>query len=67
MTAYYLALALDRASPQRKDVAAKAIEQLTQFDNPESNVQTAVRLALAVSSSTRPFSNWAAVATPPAF
>jgi hypothetical protein len=53
MTAYYLALSLDRASPQRKDVAAKAVEQLQQFDNPDSNVQTAVRIALAKLHMTR--------------
>jgi lipopolysaccharide biosynthesis regulator YciM len=42
---YYLCLSMDSvASTQRKDVAGKAIEYLTQFDNAESTLQPVVRL-----------------------
>jgi hypothetical protein len=48
MLDYYLALSMDRvaAAAQRKDVAAKAIEYLAQFDNPESGVQPRLRIQL---------------------
>src|ERR1051325_11632486 len=46
MCRYYLALSMDRADPARKRVAREAIENLKQFDDPESNVQPAVRVRL---------------------
>ena len=49
MLDYYLALSMDRvaAAAQRKEVAAKSIEYLGQFDNPESTVQPRLRIQLA--------------------
>jgi hypothetical protein len=46
MSAYYLALTYDPAAPERREVASKAIEYLEQFDNPDSQVQPAVKLRL---------------------
>lgn len=48
MSAYYLALALDPADPRRKSVPEAAIKVLKdEYDNPESNVQPAVRMRIA--------------------
>jgi hypothetical protein len=47
MSAYDLALSIDKASPQRKEVAEKAIDFLKQFDTPDSGVQSIVRLRTA--------------------
>lgn len=47
MADYYHAIALDRASPQRKEIAQKAIDYLAQFDNADSSVQPVVRLRVA--------------------
>jgi hypothetical protein len=46
MSAYYLALTYDPAAPERRQLATAAIEYLEQFDNPDSQVQPAVRLRL---------------------
>ncbi|HTL30273.1 MAG TPA: hypothetical protein VL282_13665 [Tepidisphaeraceae bacterium] len=47
MVAYYRALSLDPASPERGKIANEAIEYLKQFDDPDSNVQPAVRNRIA--------------------
>ena len=47
MSAYYLAMSLDRADPQRKEIAEKAIAALKQHDNIESEVQPLVRNRIA--------------------
>ncbi|HZZ45170.1 MAG TPA: hypothetical protein VFE58_19695 [Tepidisphaeraceae bacterium] len=46
MAAYYAALTYDPAAPERRQLAQTAIENLDQFDNPDSQVQPAVRLRL---------------------
>ncbi len=43
MSTYYLVLAMDPADPQRKTLVEKAIEQLAENDNHESQIQAAVR------------------------
>ncbi|MGB7158243.1 MAG: hypothetical protein WBD40_09275 [Tepidisphaeraceae bacterium] len=47
MSDYYVALALDRADPKRKEIANAGIETLAEFDNPESEVQAVVRNRMA--------------------
>ncbi len=47
MVDYYLALSIDAADPRRKQVADAAIEYLSQFDNPDSTIQSLVRNRLA--------------------
>jgi len=47
MSAYYVALAMDKADPRRKDIATAAIDTLAEFDNPESEVQGVVRNRMA--------------------
>jgi hypothetical protein len=50
---YYLALSQDKAAPQRNQIAAKAIEFLSQYDNADSQVQPKVRLITAKLKMTR--------------
>ncbi len=47
MVDYYDCLSLDKSDPQRKDIAAKAIDFLHQYDTADSTVQPAVRLRIA--------------------
>jgi hypothetical protein len=47
MSAYYVALSMDKADPRRKDIAANAIDTLAEFDTPESEVQGIVRNRMA--------------------
>jgi len=47
MADYYRALSLDKADPKRKEICAKAIEYLKQFDNPDSQVMALVQNRMA--------------------
>src|SRR5438094_10409536 len=47
MVDYYRALALDKADPKRKEICAKAVEYLKQFDNPDSQVMPLVQNRMA--------------------
>ncbi|HVT90218.1 MAG TPA: hypothetical protein VHD56_15305 [Tepidisphaeraceae bacterium] len=47
MAAYYLALSMDSASPQRAQIASDAIEYLKQFDVPENPDRCLVRNRMA--------------------
>jgi hypothetical protein len=47
MVAYYRALSLDAANPERGKIANEAIDYLKQFDDPESTVQPTVRNRIA--------------------
>jgi hypothetical protein len=47
MVAYYRALSLDAANPERGKIANEAIDYLKQFDDPDSTVQPTVRNRIA--------------------
>jgi tetratricopeptide (TPR) repeat protein len=47
MSVYFAALATDAKDPARKDMAAKAITALTEFDDPNSGVQARVKNMIA--------------------
>jgi hypothetical protein len=47
MADYYLALSIDAADPTRKEIAHKAIDELRNYDNAESEVQPVVRNRMA--------------------
>lgn len=47
MSDYAVALALDPADPNRRQIASRAIESLAELDTPDQPIRTAVRLRLA--------------------
>lgn len=47
MSQYYRALAMDRASTQRQDIASEAIAALSEHDTPDSGVQPVVKNRVA--------------------
>ncbi len=47
MASYYTCLSIDATDPKRKDIAAKALEDLKPFDNSQSGVQPVIRNRMA--------------------
>lgn len=47
MSDYYVALSIDKADPQRKEIATAAVDVLAEFDTPDTQIQPIVRNRMA--------------------